>query len=213
MTEVTPRPMATPDLAGLLTKPSRRPTPTAVPAEPPAPATAPGRDEPREPHHTADTADTEEPAEFPAALASPSTTKPSVGTRNRRLKAIPASTPAAPASTPGRQYLRSMSIHLPRSLHHRLGERADADGTTRTALILIAVNRTHDSIGTALNPEPAGGGGDLFDIPQRAARKEPSVETTIRVTDQQLTAIDALAAEHHANRSRLISTALELYLA
>jgi predicted transcriptional regulator len=106
-----------------------------------------------------------------------------------------------------------MSIYLPRSLHQRLGERAEAEGSTRTALILIAINRTHDTIGSALDPRPAGGdGADLFDIPQRTARKEPSVETTIRVTDRQLAAIDNLATDHGANRSRLISAALQMYL-
>ena len=119
---------------------------------------------------------------------------------------------ARSAEAPGRQYLRSMSIYLPRSLHQRLGQRADADGRTRTALILMAVNHTHDSIGTALNPESADTGSELFDIPQRTARKEPSVETTIRVTDRQLAAIDNLVAEHGANRSRLISVALQTYL-
>jgi predicted transcriptional regulator len=105
-----------------------------------------------------------------------------------------------------------MPISLPRSLHRRLAERARSDGNTRTAIILTAVNRSHDSIGVALNPPPVPSGNDLFDIPQRGPRKEPSVETTIRVTDRQQSAIEALAETHHVNRSRLICTALEVYL-
>jgi len=54
---------------------------------------------------------------------------------------------------------------------------------------------------------------DLFAVPQNKATSEPSVQTTIRVTDAQYAAIAALVAEHHTNRSRLVTTALELHLA
>ena len=211
MTDVTPRPMPTPDLAGLLNKP-RRHHPNVTSIEPPVPATTTEsgatEDEPAQTtyqtHEEAPVGDhSAPPPGTPARKPSPSST------RNRRGKTMDA---ARSAEAPGRQYLRSMSIYLPRSLHQRLGQRADADGRTRTALILMAVNHTHDSIGTALNPESADTGSELFDIPQRTARKEPSVETTIRVTDRQLAAIDNLVGEHGANRSRLISVALQTYL-
>ncbi len=200
MTDVTPRPMATPDLAGLLSKPNRRRLSVLTDEPPEAP-------EPSEPDASGEAPVDTRPMSSPAVAAA---RKPSSGrTRTQRSRATDTS---QSTEAPGRQYLRSMSIYLPRSLHQRLGERADADGSTRTALILMAVNRTHDSIGSALNPEPADTGTDLYDIPQRTARKEPSVETTIRVTDRQLAAIDNLAAEHGANRSHLISVALQTYL-
>ena len=204
---VTPRPMGTPDLAGLLAKPPRpRPAPaqsvadlddrnTSLPAQTGHQVTAPTESS----EHT-----TQDPAPTPPQRSVSTTTS---RTRRSRTAESPPRT-----ETPGREYLRSMPISLPRSLHQRLAERARAEGNTRTAIILTAVNRSHDSIGVALNPPTVPSGNDLFDIPQRGPRKEPSVETTIRVTDRQQAAIEALAETHHVNRSRLICTALEVYL-
>ena len=210
MTEVTPRPMDTPDLAGLLAKPvrrgpSERHEESVARPEPPLPEPEANRETPA----AAVSLPTQERASESRATSTPieSERKLPGSARNRRGR-----TATTANIDVDRQYLRSMSIYLPRSLHQRLGQRADVDGSTRTALILTAINRTHDTIGSALNPDRDGTASDLFDIPQRAARKEPSVETTIRVTDRQLDAIDNLAAEHRVNRSRLISAALQVYL-
>jgi len=53
---------------------------------------------------------------------------------------------------------------------------------------------------------------DLFAIPQDRAVAEPSVQTTIRVTDIQFQAIETLVAEHETNRSHLVTAALRLHL-
>jgi len=53
---------------------------------------------------------------------------------------------------------------------------------------------------------------DLFDIPQARKATEPTVQTTIRVTDSQHHALAELAETHGANRSQLITAALRLYL-
>jgi hypothetical protein len=112
-----------------------------------------------------------------------------------------------------RQYLRSITIYLPRSIHQKVAVQAAARETTHTALILTAINATHPQIGSALTDHSATAGKrDLFDIPQERAITEPSVQTTIRVTDSQLRAIEILVSKHETNRSHLISTALQLYL-
>jgi hypothetical protein len=105
-------------------------------------------------------------------------------------------------------------VYLPRSTHQAVAEKAEAAGTTRTALILAAVNATHEDLGAAPGDDEhvEGGGGDLFDIPQRKAPSELTVQTSIRVTDRQLKAIDDLVARHGMNRSRLLTKALKLYL-
>ncbi|HEX3825672.1 MAG TPA: hypothetical protein VHV82_00240 [Sporichthyaceae bacterium] len=104
-------------------------------------------------------------------------------------------------------------MYIPRSLHQRLHRTAIARSTTATALMLAAINSTHDRLGEALTPQPAqADSGSLFDIPQVRAAVEPTVQTTIRITDRQLEAIITLCRTHEANRSLLIATALRLYL-
>lgn len=193
MSTPTPSPMPTPDLAGLLAKPPRLPNrsqPTSEPPVEPAPTTI-----------AAPPAETSAAAPKRVALAS---TKP------RQLK------PERPDdSAPRRQYLRSIAVYLPRSTHQAVAEKAEAAGTTRTALILAAVNATHKDLGVAPPDDDHvdEGVGDLFDIPQRKAPSELTVQTSIRVTDRQLKAIDDLVARHGLNRSRLLTKALKLYLA
>jgi predicted transcriptional regulator len=117
------------------------------------------------------------------------------------------------ASRTSRQYLRSITIYLPRTAHQRVAEEAAARDTTRTALILTAINETHSRLGELTAEQAAmGGERDLFDIPQQRAAAEPAVQTTIRVTDSQLDAIENLARTHDLNRSHLIAGALRLYL-
>lgn len=191
MSTATPSPMPTPDLAGLLAKPPRMPNQSRPVSEPPG-----------ESAQTAVAA----PGE---TLAAAPTRVPPASTKPRQLK------PERPDdSAPRRQYLRSIAVYLPRSTHQAVAEKAEAAGTTRTALILAAVNATHEDLGAAPGDDEhvEGGGGDLFDIPQRKAPSELTVQTSIRVTDRQLTAIDDLVARHGMNRSRLLTKALKLYL-
>jgi hypothetical protein len=193
----SPQPMATPNLAELLTKRSARPpservisSPIAVPFLDAAPADGP------------------DGVEGPAAGR---------GVAKGSTPADPevfSGQPPTAVAGEQREYLRSIALYLPRTLHHQLGTAAADVGVTRTALILGAINGTHARLGPALAaPAPTVRRDDLFVVPQNKPSSEPSVQTTIRVTDAQYAAIAALVAEHHTNRSRLIATALELHLA
>ena len=190
MSTATPSPMPTPDLAGLLAKPPRLPNRSQPVSQPPV-----------EPAH-AIAAPGETPAVAPTRVP-PASTKP------RQLKSE-----RSDDSLPRRQYLRSIAVYLPRSTHQAVAQKAEATATTRTALILAAVNATHNDLGAATGDDDHvdGGGGDLFDIPQRKAPSELTVQTSIRVTDRQLKAIDDLVARYGMNRSRLLTKALKLYL-
>ena len=216
MTSTTPRPMQTPDLAGLLGKPARRPRPD------PEPSQVDADDAPADDHSQDPPVVEKAPATVAAKPPTPPSPAPAApATRPKRSAAprapesnttgsVTANTSTAPS---GRQYLRTIALYIPRSLHRSLGERADATGTTRTALILTAVNERHHDLPAALNTSTnTTAAGDLFDIPQQRTDKEPSVHTTIRVTDRQLTAIDHLVQQLETNRSALIAAALRLQL-
>ncbi len=184
-----PRPMPTPNLAGLLTKPV------------PLPGKAPRRSSegPRlESAHTVDTGAVVAPTSGERVVEEDKRAEPSV----------------AHDAQHGRQYLRSITIYLPRSVHRSAGREATARNTTRTALILAAINATHEQIGQVLRDctKEMVGVRDLFAIPQDRAVAEPSVQTTIRVTDIQFHAIETLVAEHETNRSHLVTAALRLHL-
>jgi len=112
----------------------------------------------------------------------------------------------------GRAYLQSKTVYMPRSLHQRLTAEAKSRGTTATALILRAVNSTHAVIGGAMRAAESPSDGDLFEVAQGHRAAEPSVQTSIRITDQQLSAIQSLSATHSITRSKLICVALDLFL-
>jgi hypothetical protein len=201
MTAPTPSPMQTPDIGGLL----RRTPPAARPTPPPAPRT-----------------DVEVPPPAPAE-APPTAATPTPARTPRRRGTAPAAAATSiqkrvARGASGRQYLRSIAVYLPRSVHQQLKTEAAAGATTATALILAAVNATHGRVGDLLDEDRestaglAGGGTDLFEIPQARRVAEPTVQTTIRVTDAQLQAITELAATHDANRSQLITASLRLHL-
>lgn len=193
----SPQPMATPNLAELLTKKSAKPpsergvsSPIAVPTLDAAPPAGP------------------DVVEGPTAEQGVAKSSAPAGPQAFSVQ--------APTASVGeqREYLRSIALYLPRTLHQQLGAAAADVGGTRTALILGAINSTHARLGPALAaPAPIVHRDDLFVVPQNKPSSEPSVQTTIRVTDAQYAAITALVAEHHTNRSRLIATALELHLA
>jgi len=125
----------------------------------------------------------------------------------------PAPPKPVPAGDESRRPLRSIAIYLPRSVHIMLGDWAKAQNVTRTAVILTAVDQTHERLGDALAPEQIRPGG-LFAIPQAKAAStgEGSVETKIRVTDSQVAVLDSLAETYTTSRSRLIATAVRLYI-
>jgi len=184
--------MPTPNLAGLLAKP--RPvrkvpamTESAVAAQPAAIAPADDSESSVPP----EVASVEDDGQPPTA-GKPSSTQDSGDQR---------------------QYLRSITIYTPRSVHRTVGLVAGERKTTRTALILAALNATHQQIGEVLtSSKMTAGKRDLFDVPQSRVATEPSVQTTIRVTDSQFDAIENLVAEHAINRSRLVTAALQKYL-
>ena len=179
---------------------------------------------PLESPHFQTTATDETEPEAPVAITRGGGRRGAVWVRGigSRTKAAPTETgrhvvvSTEPSQTSGRQYLRIKSIYLPRSLHQRLGEQAISRKTTRTALILTAINHTHSQLGsylaTAGGSSGAGGVDDLFDIPQHKKDAEPAVQTTIRITDRQHQAIETLVEKYGTNRSQLVTAALMLYL-
>lgn len=213
MTDVSSRPMATPDLANLLKRP-RQPAASAPSDAPDSNGVTALRDK------VTDEAEHEASIAIPpegAAAAQPVLDESVRERKQRRPKpASDAVVTSEPALTSGRQYLRIKSIYLPRSVHQRLGEQATSRKTTRTALILTAINQTHSQLGSYLAADDgsSGGGGidDLFDIPQHRKDAEPAVQTTIRITDRQHQAIETLVIKYGTNRSQLVTAALMLYL-
>lgn len=213
MTDVSSRPMATPDLAHLLKRPRRALAETPSDVTDSSGVTALQDEVPDETELQTSVAIP--PEEATAGQSGPDE---SVRERKQRRPKPAADTVVSTESqTSGRQYLRIKSIYLPRSLHQRLGEQATSRMTTRTALILTAINQTHSQLGSyfATDGGTSGGGGidDLFDIPQHKKDAEPAVQTTIRITDRQHQAIETLVEKYGTNRSQLVTAALMLYLA
>lgn len=225
MNSVSARPMATPDLAGLLSKPRRRAAPP--PVEEPTPEAMGGAGEKPEPDLTAvatqsdesaatEPADTLVPDEISESDLDDPPAEQTASAKPRRPRQAKQEPPRAeePTAASVRQYLQLKAFNLPRSLHRRLSERAAADKVTQTSLILAAVNRTHGQLAAWLEADARGAGasGDLFDVPQAKTDREPPVQTTCRLTDRQVEAIEGLASQLGTNRSRLITAALTLYL-
>ena len=205
--------MATPDLANLLKRPRRVPAETHIHASDSNGMTALQ-------DIATDETELQAPVAIPPEQAAGTRSESDESVRERKQRrpkpAGDVVISSEPPQTSGRQYLRIKSIYLPRSLHQRLGEQAISRNTTRTALILTAINHTHSQLGTYLATagRSSGGGGidDLFDIPQHKKDAEPAVQTTIRITDRQHQAIESLVEKYGTNRSQLVTAALMLYL-
>lgn len=116
-------------------------------------------------------------------------------------------------SPPARVYLQSITVYVPRTVAQRLTAEAGAAGLTRTAFILQAVNATHTHVAKANEVvQPGVADGNLFAVPQaQRPSRSPSVQTTIRVTDDQLAGLNNLAAQAGISRSRVIAACLDLY--
>lgn len=80
-----------------------------------------------------------------------------------------------------------------------------------TALMLTAINATHADLGPE-TADVANNAGDLFAIPQVRPTPEPTVQTTVRLTDAQIEAIDSLVERFDTNRSALFTSAIRIYL-
>ena len=211
MTDVSSRPMATPDLANLLKRPRRAPAETPSDAKDSNEVTAPQNKATNETELRAPISIP--PEEVAAAQSGSDESVPE--RKQRRPKPAADLVVSNESQNSGRQYLRIKSIYLPRSLHRHLGEQATSRKTTRTALILTAINHTHSELGSYLTGGGSSGGGDiddLFDIPQLKKDAEPAVQTTIRITDRQHQAIETLVEKYGTNRSQLVTAALMLYL-
>lgn len=215
MSSPQPRPMATPDLAALLAKrPPRRPQPLASESTVAVPDVAGAE--------ASEAAAAGNGSSAPGAILSavedvsreavqPTGTAP-VRARNRKTAPVVAA-PAPDAEAPSRQYKSPKQVYLPRSLHQRCLAVATERSTTMTALVLQAVNATHQRLDDVLRPDvDTASPGDLFAIPQANVPSEPSVQTTMRLTDQQLAVLDDLARRYQTKRSRLLAAALRLYL-
>jgi hypothetical protein len=214
MTSITPRPMNTPDLAGILGKPRRRATPpppvvTEEPVRVSAGDEAPEADQTVRPADQVDVA-----APSGRSVASLSRARDSKSSRQgggERTRAAEADV-VVQEDEDTRRYLRTMTVYLPRSTYRRLQVEAERRQMSRTALLLIAVNEMHDRLPELLAEAPLPRGA-LFDVPQaRAPKVEPNTQTSIRVTDQQLSILEALGKQHGTTRSRVLAAAFDAYV-
>lgn len=209
MTPLTPQPMATPDLAGILGRPARaRRSP-----ESPSPV-ASDADANRSPASLESYRREQEKRREPAGATDhpngPAPGDQRVPTGSEGLAPTPSESPSEVSAV--REYQRQITVYLPRSLFEALAQAAVQRQQSRTALMLLAVNATHSRLAERLTSEPAAP-GSLFDVPQvKVAPTEPNTQTSIRVTDQQLSVLEALAAQSRTNRSKVLAAALELYL-
>lgn len=129
------------------------------------------------------------------------------GSRQPRTSRRPKAVEAAPDVV----WTRTIGYNLPRDVHARAKERARAEGVTLTAWLLEAINAHHANLEERLKPAPASASG-LFAIPQHRGERSPATQSTMRVTDQQFTAIDELANRLQTNRSALLAVAAEAAL-
>lgn len=205
MTAAASRPMPIPDLAGILkTRPASTPDAIERPARGKATSetNSSGTDEPRK-------------APTPAAtsIAQPASAQKPRRQGRASIDAPPLRRASSPPPTK-RTYTRPINIRLPRSVHQTLCTRAAERGMTQVAAILTAVSKTHTELDSQLakSQPPAAWTGELFDIPQLRAPAEPVVQTSIRVTDAQLEALEALSEHYGVHRSHIITAALELWM-
>lgn len=220
MSGTVARPMPVPDLAGLLARPKRPPKAATMGDLQSQPERLPDNSATSEPvieelsqaldsNAVVTHADLADSAAAPVTKVSRrgSTHAPAESAQpSNRSQEIPLA-----ESRAGRQYLRTKAVQLPRSIHRQVTAEAARRGTTATVLMLTAINSTYHLLPTALrDTQPPAGG--LFDVPQDRVRQEPTVQTTLRMTDAQLDAINELVAANATNRSRLFSTAIGLYL-
>lgn len=182
--------MATPDLAGLLTR--RTPT-RATPPPPPA-----GPPEPRPPKPAQTRADPDRPeatvAQSLAAGTPPLRTRVYLQTITIYLPRTVATrlTEAAAAAGLTRTALLLQGVN--------------ATYTDIAGIVGIA------GVDEAVQADV--GEGDLFAVPQaqRVSKTPRLVQTTIRVTDAQLAGLNSLAAQTGISRSRVIAACLQLHL-
>lgn len=209
MTSMTPRPMGTPDLAGILSRPKRPARSVAQPDLVASPASSTGSEldvteSPTTDSPVSDTLPTRRPTRR---------SRPAIAQGAASRSAVPGESTADSGEAGSvRSYLRPMTVYLPRSIFERLDAETSRRGISRTAMMLMAVNDTHERLPELLAVEPAPRGA-LFDVPQaRPAKTEPDVQTSIRVTDQQLAVLQALATQNSTNRSRVLTAAIDLFL-
>lgn len=216
MSDVVARPMPVPNLAGLLARP-KRPTKEPTSEDRRSQVAAP-RNARALPEPVVDQVSPPIGGSAPVTEADSEVLVPQ--TLRRRSPHVPRISPqpnprdleaSLQEAAGGRQYLRTKAVQLPRSVHRRVTEEAVRRGTTATALMLTAINSTYHLLPDALR-ETQRPAGSLFDIPQDRLAQEPTVQTTLRMTDAQLEAINGLVTANSTNRSRLFGVAISLFL-
>lgn len=107
-------------------------------------------------------------------------------------------------------------VYLPATLRDRLREAAARQAATYTAMVLQAVDATHQRLeGLLAVNRPASRPQSLFSGSggTRTRNAEPHVQVSLRLTRTDLEVIDRLVVERQApNRSALIATCLAAYL-
>lgn len=119
-----------------------------------------------------------------------------------KASSVQAARSAERAVTPPRQII---AVYMPRSVHQAMAQAAKDNAVSQATFMLQAVNTHHRNLAQHLPGPPVG---DLFAVPQARRKTEPVAQTSMRVTDQQLEALNRLADQLRANRSHVIVAAL-----
>lgn len=105
----------------------------------------------------------------------------------------------------------TVSYYLRGDLRDKVTEAAQAQGSSVTAWLLIAVNRYHDRLdeGVVANRAHEIGEG-LFPVPQAHGTAPRRVQSSLRLTSPQLDALDQLAAQHQIDRNAVLAAAARI---
>lgn len=102
----------------------------------------------------------------------------------------------------------TVSYYLRGDLRDRVTEAAQAQGSSVTAWLLVAVNRYHARLSEGLTSNRAHEVGEgLFPVPQAHGTMPRRVQSSLRLTSPQLNALDQLAAQHDVDRNAVLAAA------
>lgn len=186
-----PKPMPTPDLAGLLSRPRKVKPRTEAQRPEPKPEQVQSAPEPV----------------APTPSPSPASTPPA---STRKVVAAPTSVPAV-VDLPLSTYGRNVTLYMPAAVDRAMRAALDESQMSLTGFILTAVNRNHARLGDWLESDSSQP-GDLFKITQAATKPGPTARATIRLTEEQLSAVDSLTKRFAVPRTQVLVAAIKAEL-
>jgi hypothetical protein len=121
--------------------------------------------------------------------------------------------PAAPRN-PASLRRRVVIVYLPLSLKDRLDQHRAVTGQAITRVTLEAITATHKGLSELLQePESDPERDELFVYDAPRPQREPKIQVTLRLREDQLAVIDDLVGQYGApDRSALVAAALRGHL-